>query len=169
MNVSLAFRQAAYAPETGRVIIALITLTHDDLTEPIRISTDPTGRIEEHTTDTEIVYGTVSRGDTFLFFPVRLGLPNDMEEGPGEMTIEIDNIHRQYMETIRNIFTPASVTVELVLDNDLDTVEAQWPAFLLTNIKYDASVITGTLKLETLEREPFPAGSFSPAYFQGLF
>lgn len=168
---SLNFRQAAYAQETGRVIIALITIDHPDLSTPIRISTDPTARLigEGYTNDLDVVYGTVSRGNTFIFLPVKLGLPNDTDEGPGEMTLEIDNIHRQYTETIRSIMTPPTVQVELVLDNALDTVEAQWPEFLLTDIKYNATTITGTLKLETLEREPFPAGSFSPAYFGGLF
>jgi hypothetical protein len=168
---SLNFRQAAYAPETGRVIIALITIDHPELATPIRISTDPTARLtgEGYTDDTDVVYGTVSRSNTFVFLPVKIGLPNDTDEGPGEMTLEIDNIHRQYTATIRTITTPPTVQVELVLDNALDTVEAQWPEFLLTDIKYNATVITGTLKLETLEREPFPAGSFSPAYFGGLF
>jgi hypothetical protein len=168
-TVSLNFRQAAYAQETGRVIIALITLTHESLSDPIRISTDPTQRLEEYTTVADVVYGTVSRGETYIFLPVRIKLPNDADEGPGEMTLEIDNIHRQYMQTIRELFSPVSVNVEIVLDNALDTVEASWPEFLLTNIKYDASVISGTLKLETLEREPFPAGNFTPAYFPGLF
>ena len=171
MTISVGFRQAAYDPETGRFPIALITIDHDDLTTPIRISTDPTQRLtgEGYTTDTEVVYGTVSRGETFVFFPVRLKLPDDTDEGPGEMQIEIDNIHRELVATIRSIFTPAEMTVELVLDNALDTVEAQWPAFQLTNLKYDANVITGTLSLELEDREPFPAGSFTPSYFAGLF
>lgn len=168
-TVSLNFREAAFAAETGRVLIALLTIDHPDLAEPIRISTDPTQRLEELTTDEEVVYGTVSRGETFLFCPVRIRLPDDKDDGPGEMTLEVDNVHRDLTATIRSIFTPASITVEMVMDNDLDTVEAQWPEFLLTNISYDATTITGTLKLETLEREPFPAGSFSPAYFRGLF
>jgi hypothetical protein len=59
--------------------------------------------------------------------------------------------------------------VELILNSSLDSIEARWPAFQLTNIKYDASVITGTLNLELEDREPFPAGSFVPSFFAGLF
>lgn len=169
MTTSVDFRQAAYSAETGRVIIALLTLTHADLADPIRISTDPTQRITALTTATEVVYGTVSRTNTFVFLPLRLKLPSDTDEGPGEMTLEFDNIHRTYTAAIRSIFSPVAVNVELVLDSDVDTVEAQWPEFLLTNIRYDASVISGTLKIETLEREPFPAGCFTPSQFPGLF
>jgi len=169
MTVSADFRQAAYAAETGRVVIALLTLTHEDLAVPIRISSDPTQRIESLSSVTEIVYGTVSRGQTYVFLPLEIKLPSDTDEGPGEMTISFDNVHRAYTQPIREIFTPVSVNVEIVLDNALDTVEAQWPEFLLTNIRYDAATISGTLKLETLEREPFPAGSFTPSQFPGLF
>ena len=168
-EVSLNFRQEAYAAETGRVLIALMTITHDDLAEPIRISSDPTERIAEYTTDAEVVYGTVSRSENYIFFPIRIKLPDDTDDGPGEMTIELDNIHRQYIETIRTILSPAKFKVEIVMDDSLDVVEASWPEFLLTNVRYDASIITGTLKLELLEREPFPAGSFSPSYFPALF
>jgi hypothetical protein len=169
MTTSVDFRTAAFSAETGRCIIALITLTHADLADPILISTDPTQRIPALTTATDVVYGTISRGETYIFLPLRIKLPSDTDEGPGDMTIEFDNVHREYTAAIRSIFTPVAVNVELVLDNALDTVEAQWPEFLLTNIRYDAATISGTLKLETLEREPFPAGSFTPSAFPGLF
>lgn len=168
-TTSLNFRQAAYAAETGRVPIALITLDHEDLADPIRISTDPTQELSGLTTDEEKVYGTVSNGENYVFLPVRLKLPDDTDEGPGEMQLEFDNIHRAYTSAIRSISTPVSCQVDIVMDNALDTIDASWPEFYVTNIVYNATTITGTLKLETLEREPFPAGSFVPSYFPGLF
>lgn len=167
MSVSATFRQAAYGQETGRTIIALITIEHDSLLEPIRICTNPTQRIAEY--DSDIVYGTVSDGDNYIFLPVRLQIPSDTDEGPGNMIIEFDNIHRDYTEAIRSIFTPPTVTVELVLDSTPDTVEVSWPEFLLTDITYNALTIQGTLALEVLDREPFPAGTFNPTSFPGLF
>jgi hypothetical protein len=168
-TVSLGFRDAAFAQETGRVPIALITLSHPDLADDIRISTDPTQELTEFTTDTEKVYGTISNGKTYFFLPVRIKLPDETDEGPGEMQLEIDNIHRAYMETIRSVFTPVTCQIDLVMDNALDTVDASWPEFKLTNITYNATTITGTLRLETLESEPFPSGSMTPSYFPGLF
>ena len=168
-TVSLNFRQAAYAPETGFFPICLITIDHASLAEPIRLSTDPTARIEEHTTSTDVVYGTVSREETFLFFPIRIKLPDDTDSGMGQITLEIDNVHRVYTETIRSIYTPPVVKVEVVMSNTLDTVEVQWPQFYLTEIMYNASVISGVLRADMLEKEPFPAGTFSPAYFPGVF
>ena len=168
-TTSLNFREAAFSPETGRVLIALITLSHIDLIDDIRISTDPTQRIVGLTTDTELVYGTISNGKTYIFLPVRIKLPDDTDEGPGEMQLEIDNVHRAYTETIRSVQTPVICRVDLVLDNALDTIEGSWPEFKLVDITHNARTITGTLRLETLETEPYPSGSFVPSYFRGLF
>ena len=168
-TTSLNFREAVNAPETGRVPIALITLSHEDLVDDIRISTDPTAELTELTTDLEKVYGTTSSGKDYIFLPVRIKLPDDTDEGPGEMQLEFDNVHRAYTETIRSVYTPVTCKVDIVMDNALDTIDASWPEFQLTNISYNATTITGTLKLETLETEPWPSGSFVPSYFPGLF
>ena len=166
-TTSLNFRAAAFAQETGRVPIALITLSHADLVDDIRISTDPTEELSS--TNLEKVYGTTSDSKEYVFLPVRIKLPDDTDEGPGEMQLEFDNVHRAYTEAIRDVFTPVTCQIDLVMDNALDTIDASWPEFKLTNINYDATIITGTLKLETLESEPYPAGSFVPSYFSGLF
>jgi hypothetical protein len=168
-TTSLNFREAAFASETDRVPIALITIEHDDLTGPMRISTDPTQEFPEHSTDENKVYGTLSNGIQYLFFPVRLTLPDDTEDGPGEMKLEIDNVLRQYTADIRSIFTPAICQVDIVMDNALDVVDASWPEFKMTNIEYNATIITATLRLETLDTEPYPAGKFMPSSFPGLF
>lgn len=169
MPVTLSFRQAVYDPESGRFPIALITISHADLVDDILISTDPTQRIAALTTDTEVVYGTISRGNTFIFYPVRLKLPDDTPDGPGEMQIEIDNVHQQYTETIREIHSPPLFNVEMVMDDDPDTVEAQWPEYELRHVQYNESTIIGTLKMESFTNEPFPAHSMTPATVPGLF
>jgi hypothetical protein len=151
------------------VPIALITLSHPGLADDIRISTDPTQRIEEFTTDLDVVYGTISNGETYIFLPVRIKLPDDSDDGPGDMTLEIDNIHRAYIEAIRSVFTPITCQVDIVMDNALDTIDASWPEFNLTQIKYNDTLITGTLTIETLVTEPYPAHSFVPSYFPGVF
>lgn len=167
MTISVNFRQSAYASETGRVAIMLITFTHADLVAPIRISTDPTQRIIE--TDEHIGYGTISRGETFVYLPVRLRLPDDSDSGPGEMQLELDNVDRGMTQAIREIFSPINVKVEIVMDNALDTVDLEWPEYVLSNISYDATTITGTMLLENLVREPFPGLSFSPSTAPGVF
>jgi hypothetical protein len=166
-DVSLNFRQSAYALESGDFPICLITIDHPSLTDPVRISTDPTARLVE--TAADIIYGTTSRGEEYYFFPCTLKLPDDTDEGPGRMRLEFDNVNREYVAIIRSIVGPPTVTVEMVMASALDDVEAQWPEFLMTSIRYDATTVTATMAMETLEREPYPAGAFTPGAFPGLF
>lgn len=167
-DVSLNFRQNAYyAEEQGGIPICLVTIDHEDFSEPIRISTDPTERLIE--TATEIVYGTTSNSNDYYFFPCDLKLPDDTDDGPGDMRLSFDNVNRDYIEIIRNTNGLVTVQVDMVLSNALDTIEVSWPEFEITNISYDAFQITGTMRMETMESDTFPAVSMTPKTTQNLF
>lgn len=156
-----------FSEETGDYPILLITLSHPSLSQPILISSDPTSRISANVTD--IVYGTVSRGNTFVFMPFTMSLPGDSEDSAPKTTISIDNVSRELVPTIRALTSPPTVTMELVMASTPDFVEALLPGFDLTSISYDAMTISGTLSVELLVSEPFPAGTFTPSQFPGLF
>ncbi|MBF0358855.1 MAG: hypothetical protein HQL70_09625 [Magnetococcales bacterium] len=167
-TLSLNMRQEVAKSESSICPILLFTLTHDDLAEPIYISTDPTERIDD-TSPSKIIYGTRSNGKEFIFLPMRAKLPSEAEGGSQLMKIELDDIHGAYREIVRQIQSPVSVTVDIVLADTPDTVETTWPEFLFTNITYDAETVSCDVVHETLITEPFPAGSFNPAYFPGGF
>lgn len=164
---SLDFLAAANASESGVFPILLLTLTHDDLPDPILLSTDPTTRLIE--SDSEVIYGTTSNGNDYLFFPMSLKLPGEPDQGPAAMQIEIDNVSRELTSVIRSISSPPSIDVDIVLSSDVDTILAAWPEYLLINVNTSAKTISGELVLETLVMEPFPAGTFNPSEFPGLF
>jgi len=161
------FLRAAYAQETGVVPILLLTISDPSLTDDVRVTTDPTQRIEE--TGTEVVYGTISNSLTYTFIPLSIKLPDDVDEGPQNMTVQIDNVSRELVPIIRSLTAPPTVNVDIVLSSDLDTIIGSWPEYLLTNIKTNAETISGDLVLEILVNEPFPAGSQNPSEFPGLF
>ena len=166
-DVSLNFRESAYAQETGDFPICLVTITHPSITTPIRISTDNTQRLIE--TASDIVYGTQSRGNDFYFFPCKLKLPDETDDGPGEMRLEFDNVNRDYIEIIRSIVGRPTVNVEMVMASAVDMVERQWPEYLIGSVRYDALLITANMIMEMLDRESYPSGSFTPGAFPGLF
>jgi hypothetical protein len=159
------FREAMHAQETGEIPIALLTITHPDLAEPIRLSGDNTERL---TTD-PLVYGTVSRSNDYLFIPFRLVLPDDHDETAPQASLELSNITREHVAIMRSIVLPASVMIEIVLVSDPDEVEITFPSFDLTKADYDANVMTLSLSMDPMITEPFPAHSFDPASFPGLF
>ena len=153
--VSLTLRQAVNAQETGEIFIVLLTISHEELEEPLYFSLD--------------AVNTVSRGNPYLALPFNLTPPEESQDRPPAAKLSLDNIDRQLVALLRSISTPLTVKFEVVLVSAPDTVEAVWDGFELRNVTYNALTIQGDLTLESFLQEPFPAGTFSPAYFPGLF
>jgi hypothetical protein len=59
--------------------------------------------------------------------------------------------------------------MKVVMFSHPDTVEVTFPNFRLDSITYDSMVISGDLSIDLMDKEPFPSGTFTPAYFPGLF
>ena len=154
-NVSNSFKSAAFGQQTDEVFLVLLEIDHADLSEPIRVTSDGVQ--------------TVSNGDTFVAYPFELSLPNNPETGISQAQLTIDNVSQDIITSIRNITTPPSVVIQVVLASDPDTTEAEFSGFELKNVSYDALTITGTLTIESFMNEPYPGGSFLPSTFPGLF
>ncbi len=164
--LSLNFRKALFSPESSEVPIFLLTITHPQLGQPILLSTDPTIRVQ---TQPDLVYGTVSRGKTYLYAGIDITLPNEQERSPPASKLTIDNVTRDLIPLARSIATPAQVKIEAVLASALDTVEMTFPQLDMSTLDYDASTLTFSLTMDALVTEPYPAGTFGPAYFPALF
>lgn len=145
--------------------IFLITITHTSLATPIRLSTDATVRLTEE----PLVYATQSRSNDYLYAGVAITIPNEEDRSPPSSKLIIQNIDRDLIPTARSISTPASAEIELVLASDPDTVEITFVAMDMVNLVYNQDTLTFDLIIDALVSEPYPAGTFSPAYFAGLF
>jgi hypothetical protein len=163
--LSLNFRQALFAQESGEVPIFLLTITHPSLASPIYLSTDPTERYQ----DTPPAYRTVSRAINFLYAGVDVTIPDEQDKSPPASKLTIANVTRDLIPLARSVSTPPSVKIEAVLASDPDTVEMNWPAMDMSNLQYDANQLVFDLTMDALVTEPYPSGSFNPASFPGLF
>lgn len=164
--LSLNFREALFAQESGEVPIFLMTITHPALVDgPIRLSTDPTERLST----TPLKYGTTSRGDVYLYAGVDFTLPDEQDKSPPASKLVIQNVTRDLVPLARSVHTPPAVKVEAVLASSLDFVEITWPKFDMSNLTYDAGQLVFDLTIDSLVTEPYPSGTFSPAAFPGLF
>jgi hypothetical protein len=146
---------AFYAAETEEVFVILLTLTHPDMAEPLRVSSD--------------AVDTDSRGNIFIAYPFNLSLPDDEDNRPPRARLAIDNIDRQIMQAVRQLTSSPTVLLEIVRAAAPDVVEAKFEDFRFTNISYDSHMIEGDLTVEDFTAEPYPAASFSPSLFPGLF
>ncbi len=157
-SLSTTTVREVFRQQTGEAWIVLLTIDHASLTTPIRVGSDGVD--------------TVSRGSTFIAFPFRLVLPNETPDELPRAQIQIDNVDRQIVEALRLTAGTAqgpSVLMEIVRAANPDTVEGSWPDFRLDNAAYDALVVSGELKMDLLEREPYPADSYTPSTAPGVF
>jgi len=164
-TLSLNFRKAIFAQESGEIPIFLLTITHPDLAAPIYLSTDATTRLS---TD-PLTYGTVSRSVTYLYAASSVTLPDEKDKSPPACKLTMENVTRGLIPLARSVATPPTVKIEAVLASALDTVEMTWPVMDMSHLGYDVATLEFDLTMDALVTEPYPAGTFSPAYFPGLF
>lgn len=167
-TVSANMREVLQATEHDTIPILLLTINHSSFDEPIRVSSDNTQRVIE--TDYEVLYGTVSRGNNYLFYPFSLKLPTDEEDGAPKTSLTVDNVSRWLTEAVENIDPRdiVSITMEIVLSTSPDTVEIEYTDFELKNVSYNMFEITGEISMDALFGEPIPQHRMTPAYFPGV-
>jgi len=163
---SLNTLQDLYAQETGNWPIILLTLDHENLAEPLLVSSDPTERIGE--VEGKLVYGTVSRGDSYICYPFGLMLPSDEDGGSYTTQLTIDNVDQSITDAIRDLTSPSTITMELVMGQDPDTVEMTMPDFRLTNVQWDNIQVAGDISLEMFLQELI-GPTYRPGSHPGLF
>lgn len=164
-SLSLDMRTALFAQESGKVAVALITITHPTLASPLYLSSDATERLS---TD-PLVYGTISRGNSHLYVAPEVYLPDEKDREPPQSKLIISNVSRDYIDLVRSISSPASFKIELVLSDAPDDVEIEYPAMQMTQVEFDAMTMTFTLSQDAMALEPYPAHKFTPSYFPALF
>lgn len=165
-TLSLTMRQAMAAQETGQVVIVLLTISHPIMGgASFRVSSDPTQKFS----DAPLEYGTISRGNSFIFLPFSITLPDDASERAPATQIQIENVTRQLVELIRSVSSRATVRIELVLASSPNIVEVAFPQFDLGSVSYNADTVTLELTMDSMTSEPYPSGTFDPSSFPALF
>lgn len=160
---------AALAQETSEREVCLLTITHANWSEPVRLSTDATEFLR-FADDGSPMYGTVSRGMTFEFVPIAPVLPDSRDETPPTGRVAIDNVSRIVAPYLRSIDTGvARVTVEVVLASSPDIVDQVWPEMDLQTSTIDPSRVEVTIGVDAASDEACPWMRFIPAYFSNLY
>lgn len=139
---------------TGEVWLVLLTISHSTLSEPLRFV--------NNNEDIE------SRSNTYKAFRFDVALPGQDPESPTKATLRIDNVSREIIKTIRTITSPPTITLEVILASDPDTIEASFQDLTLRNVDYDVTTISGELVFESIFTEPVTY-TMTPSRFPGLF
>lgn len=139
---------------TDEVFLPLVTISHADLAQPIRVVANNEN--------------IISRGNTYVGYPFDLELPGQADDSPGEARLRIDNVDKQIVEAIRLITGPPSVLIEVILASAPDTVEIAIGSMTLRDVSYDAATVEGVLRFEDVSVEPIGA-IITPERFPAIF
>lgn len=161
--------RSVFSPDADADLYVLLTIYDPNNPASViaRLSDGFTQRLSE--TDTEVVYGVVSRGDSFTFLPMQITLPSESADQAPSCSITLHDVTRYITPIVRSLNGPPSVKLEIVLSKTPDVVEASFSEFYLTGITYNAEAVSGQLVMINYAVEPFPSHSFTPALFPGIY
>lgn len=161
--VSQSLRTALLEEESGNEICCLVTIEHQNLTQPIRVTATPLEVLGEE------IYGLESRGETFIFLPFDFKLPDQGDGLAPRVELQIENVSQEITAAFKQMMSPAVCKVELVLSSDPDTVEMMWDDLILRGGAGDILYITADVTADDVTRERYPADSYSPSLYPGIF
>jgi hypothetical protein len=156
-TVPSAVVSAINAQTTSSVFLVLMDIVHPSFT---------TVRIVNNTEN------ITSNGNTYTAFPFNVILPPDTEEFQPKLQVGVVNVTRLLIDEVRTIAGSdqrATATITVIEASDPDTALATYSNFEVVNLRYDANEMSFDLIIDTFLTEPFPAGSFTPSTFPGLF
>lgn len=161
--------RSVFSPEADADLLMLLTIydPNNSTTVVARLADGFTQRVSE--TDDDVVYGVVSNSQTFIFLPMEITLPTEHEANAPSCSITMHDVTRYIMPLIRQLNGPPMVKLDLVLSKTPNVVEASFSEFYLNGITYSAESISAQLTMINYAVEPFPAHSFTPALFPGMF
>ena len=142
------------------------------LWDDVRTPTEINDNMNNQLVGTEanlIGYWPMNEGTEFIQFPFRISLPSSADDRIPRAHLEIDNVDRTIVQTIRQLSTSPTITMDVVRASDPDVIEASFQDFQLRDARYNALTVEGDLTLESFLREPYPSAQFTPADFPGIF
>lgn len=155
MTLSATAIAEAFKEDSSVAWLILLTITHDDLAEPIRC-VNSRGDV-------------MSNGETFIAFPFSIVLPGEDGETMPRARLRIDNVSREVYSAIWALDPAPYVQVDVVLSSDPNTIEYTVGGMRLERVEADDLYLTGELTVSNIGIEPYPGDSFSPSKFPSLF
>lgn len=163
-SISEAFKRMMNSESTSELPIVLLTISNENFTDDIRVSSDPTQLLP-----TAGVRGTVSNGLEFLFCNFDIILPGQNDSGTSRAVLSVDNVDRRITQSIREARSQVFVKIQIVSSIDVDLIEIEQDHYELTKTNYDSFVVSGELSVEYYGNEPFPWARITPTTAPGAF
>jgi len=163
---SLNARTAAQASASEVVPIALITITHEDLDEPVRLSTDPTKRLS----DDPLRYGTIHQGEIYYYALISVPMPEQGQDAADTVAMTIDIVTPELSRIPTLVTSPATVDIVQVMSSTPDVIEFEWRGLETRSAEVDTDQGLITIEIGRMPRldEPTQLHRMTAHRFPGL-
>jgi hypothetical protein len=170
LNARMAYEQGVSSDE---VEVVLIRFRSPDLSQTIRVSTDPTERLSID----PIEYGTRSTWlgsnpstQPFKFVLAAAQLPDDSEDGAeGTTRLVFDLVDPSLIELLRSFSGRAPEDLAVVLASTPDLIEFELRDMLMIGAESENGQLVMTITANPVAEELFPAPRMTRSRFPGLF
>lgn len=153
----MPFAEEARSRDTGETALVLLTITHAQLTTPIRVVNNQIGQ------------DITSNGNVFTAFPFQVQLISD-NEGPPTGQLTVANVDQAIGLALLAIDTPAQARIDLILASAPNTLFRTWQNLELKSPKWNAATLTCTLsQADYFFNEPYGGKRVIPSLFPSLF
>ena len=152
-NLSDELRKAIYSAQTERVFVLLAELNHSSLANPLRFTSDGAE--------------TTHNGNVYTPMQFTLSLPSEGEGRPTSR-VQIQNVHRDIVATLRALTSPPSFKMIVVLASSPDVIEGGPWNMTLAMTSYDEAFVTAELQGPSLIEEPYPGNTYNVTDYPGL-
>jgi len=163
MTVSDVLRREIHAQESGDTLVALVTIDHATLSEPVRVCSSTAQDLPVAGRK-----GIVSNGVEYIHYPFEMEPPSDEGGQPLRATLTIDNVDRLLVEEIGNLTSPPTVTIQAVLESQPDVVEVNFENLEILQAKWDVLRVRGDLVQTTIENEMYAGPKMTASDFPAL-
>lgn len=153
--LSNALRAQLNAQDSNDPLLTLVTITHPDMVEPIRL-----------VNNTEDI---TSNGHLYSAFSFTCGLPNDDGESIKQVQLNVDNTSLEFISTIRSITTPMSVNIDFILVSIPDIIQFSLEDLEVRSVAYDISSMRFILTVDDNMNVSLTSEEYNPATYPGLF
>lgn len=143
-----------FSQESNDPFLTLVTLTH------------PSFSTTRFVNNSENI---ISRGETFLSFPMSIKLPPEDGETLREVTIEFDNVSLELITKLRSVSSPIDVKLELVLASMPDIVQMSFEELKINSASYNATKVSARLIMDSFLQTGMTSEKYEPSNFRGLF
>lgn len=171
-QVSLNARLAQDAADSDEIYVVLVHITHPDIDEPVRLSTDNTERLSLE----PLMYGTRSTWngsdpatEPYLFVLASTLVPSDLNDAPSAATLILENVDNDIAKVLRSTTRPGNVSIAVVLASSPNLIEAEWTGLRMVSAGGDVSEVRLEISREEIEQERSPGHRMTKDFFPGLF